>query len=480
MDRVIAFATKHRLEVVEANQARRSVVVLGTAADISKAFAVELNDYESPNGTYHSHEGTINVPTDVAPMVEAVVGLDNRPVMATHFSTARRQNPADPLNTQPLTPQQVAQLYGFPGGTGKGQTIGIYEMETGGGPAGYTSADLTDTMKAFGNLKLPKIQDVSVDNVGNSGTSDGETGLDITLAGAIAQDATIAVYFTGGTTQSIIHALQKMVHPGSGDPVPTIISISYGWGPDDKNGQGLSDQDITQIGMLFQDAAAMHITVLVSSGDSGAYIADQTNAQVSYPASDPWVTACGGTTIGNIQGATFDEYVWNDTGKAGPGATGGGVSARFDIPDYQSQANLPTQIVSGQRGRGVPDIAGNASENSGYPQYINGQFQAVGGTSAVAPLYAGLIARINENLTSPVGFLNPKLYSAGSGVFRSISSPPGPGDNSYGQVKGYPATLGWNACTGLGSVHGQALQTLLAPAQAAVQVQSGQLDPTTA
>ncbi|RZF24330.1 hypothetical protein EVC45_39405 [Paraburkholderia sp. UYCP14C] len=242
-------------------------------------------------------------------------------------------------------------------------------------------------MAALGNLPVPRIVDVAVDGTENSGQSDGETGLDITVAGAIAPAATIAVYFAGAQPQNMIDALQMMIHPNAGEPTPPIVSISYGWGPDDLGEPGFSDSEWTQISMLFEDADTNKITVLVSLGDSGAQIASRTQAQTSYPASDPWVTACGGTTIGNVNGATFEEWVWNDVGAAGPGATGGGVSARFPVPSYQSEVALPKRVGTGQAGRGVPDIAGNASENSGYLQVINGQpAQPVGGTSAVAPL----------------------------------------------------------------------------------------------
>jgi kumamolisin len=474
LEEVAAFAKSNGLEVVESNPGRRSVVVRGNAAAINKAFGVELQDYDSPRGKYHGHTGTVNLPGALANSVEAVIGLDNRPVPAQHYSTAHRHNSADPANTKPLTPQQVAQFYNFPAGNGTGQTIGIYEMQTSDAqgnpvPAGYTVSDLTGSIQAFGgNLKVPQPIDVSVDGVTNSGQSDGETGLDITVAGAIAQGAKIAVYFTGGTSQSILHALQAMIHPNPGDPQPSILSISYGWGPDDESADSFSDQEYTQLDQLFQDAANLSITVLVSSGDSGAFIASNTQAQTSYPATEPWVTACGGTTVGNVNGTAFDEYVWNDTGAGGHGATGGGISAHFTtVPSFQANANLPKRVGTNTVGRGIPDLAGNASENSGYLQVIGGQpAQSVGGTSAVAPLYAGLIAIINANLGAPAGFLNPVLYSA-KGVFRNVSSPPGPANNSFGKVTGYPATNGWNACTGLGSVNGTALQNSLKTALAA-------------
>jgi kumamolisin len=463
LKQVEEFAKSQGLTVLESDPARRSVVLRGPADAINKAFAVELHDYESSRGNYRSHAGSPKLPKSIAALVQTITGLDTYKIHAQHYSTARRKNPSDPPSTRPLTPQQVATIYDFPPGNGSGQTIGIYEMETQEGPAGYTVADLTNTMKAFGgNLKVPVPVDVSIDGVSNSGTSDGETGLDITIASAIAQGAKIAVYFTGGTAQNIIHALQHMIHPSAGEPVPTVISISYGWGPDDKTADSFSAQEYTALDQLFQDAANLAITVLVSSGDSGAFIESKTQAQASYPATEPWVLACGGTTVGNIKGASFDEYVWNDTGAAGPGATGGGISARFLVPSYQQGLKtLPKRNVTGEAGRGIPDIAGNASENSGYPQFINGNQQAVGGTSAVAPLYAGLIAVINANLGRSVGFINPALYAMQSSVFNDVVGAPGPANNSLDGVTGYPAGAGWDACTGFGSVKGVALQNVL-------------------
>jgi|GEM_PF-496386 len=457
MAQVEAFARTNGLEVVESHPGRRSVVVRGTVDAVNKAFAVQMRDFQSPRGRYRSHDGPAAIPASISNMVEAVVGLHERPVPAQHFSTASRRNPGDPPNTHTLSPQDVAHLYDFPTGDGTGETIGIYEMETSEGRAGYTAKDIADTMRAFGGgLKIPKPIDVAVDGVGNSGVSDGETGLDITVAAAVAQGAKIAVYFAGPTPQNIIHTLQRMIHPGAGDPQPSILSISYGWGPDDPGSQSFSEQDYTQIGKLFQDAANLKITVLVSSGDSGCFIASQTQAQTSYPASEPWVTACGGTTIGNIDGLSFDEVVWNEGSNGG--ATGGGVSARFPVPPYQRGFKIPKRNRTNKAGRGVPDIAGNASENSGYIQFINGQRGPVGGTSAVAPLYAGLIARINANLGHPVGFLNPTIYSLANSAFRDILGAPGPANNSFGRATGYPARTGWDACTGLGSVKGNALQ----------------------
>ena len=458
LDKVVAFAKTNGLQVVESNAARRSVVVRGTAAQMNTAFAVDLHHYSSPLGTYHGHEGPAHLPPDIAGIVETVVGLDNRQLPAKHFT-------ADPPNTKSITPQEVAKLYNFPAGAGSGQTIGIYEMAIGTSKPGYSATDIEATIKAFGGgLPVPKPIDVSVDGETNTGATDDETLLDITVCGAIAPQAKLAVYFTAGATnQNVIHCLQRMIHPGTGDPEPTVISISYGWTPDDTS-DFTSDAEYNQMSQLFQDAAHLGITVLVSSGDSGAEFSSKTKPQASYPATDPWVIACGGTTIGDINGDKFTEYVWNDSWNGGSGASGGGISGFFPVPDYQNGFPIPNSLNGGKPGRGIPDIAGNASPVSGYPQSQGGRTGGGGGTSAVAPLYAGLIAVINANLGTPVGFINPILYSLAQTAFNNISGPPGPANNSYGHVTGYPASAKWNACTGLGSINGTVLQQGLAAA----------------
>ena len=386
MRAVMAFAKAHGLKVIESHQARRSIRLRGTVAAINEAFRVRLRDYQGPRGRYHTHDGPTYLPKPLSKgVVQCVLGLDTRPIPARHY-VRRASTSTDPPDTQGLTPQQAAALYEFPLGDGSGQTIGIYEMITSGGPPGYAKEDVAATIKAFGgNLSVPRPIDISIDGTKNSGRSDPETLLDITVAGAIAQSAKIAVYFTGESADNMTRALQRMIHPDHGDPVPTVISISYGWGLDDGSRGSLTAQEIGVIDDLFQDAAKLGITVLVSTGDSGAKIESNTKAEASFPATDPWVLACGGTTIGSVNGSSFDQYVWNDTFGQNSGATGGGVSPHFPVPSYQLPLKLTKNIVTGKPGRAIPDVAGNASPNSGYPQVIASEgSENGGGTSAVA------------------------------------------------------------------------------------------------
>jgi len=169
-------------------------------------------------------------------------------------------------------------------------------------------------------------------------------------------------------------------------------------------------------------------------------------AHADFPASSPFALACGGTSLQASQGAISGETVWNDD----KGASGGGVSDVFDLPSWQVAANVPPSANPGGRiGRGVPDVAANADPYTGYQTRVDGQNYASGGTSAVAPLWAGLFALINEQLTEPVGYVNPLLYQDlinQADVTRDIVS----GNNGA-----YQAGPGWDACTGLGSPNGE-------------------------
>jgi kumamolisin len=226
---------------------------------------------------------------------------------------------------------------------------------------------------------------------------------------------------------------------------------------------------------LFQQLALRGITFFVAAGDSGSDSGKGTGeVHVQYPGSDPWVTSCGGTALGTDATGALDETVWNDwypvnfQGKTytGYGATGGGVSDNFELPAWQNVAGVPPSFNDSKVRRGVPDIAGNASPISGYPMSSGGQPFNAGGTSAVAPLYAGLAACLNAFFGQPIGFLNPTLYALGESVFRDITV----GNNMWadprnGATHAYSARAGWDACTGWGVINGFALMNALIAGQ---------------
>jgi len=442
LERVRAFARAHNLEVIDHpdEAARRTIKVRGSVAQLENAFSVKLNEYDHPHGKYRGRTGLIHVPADLADIVQGVFGLDNRPQTKPHFRYRKLTASLDAAAAAPTsyTPVQVAQLYSFPTAVnGAGQTIGIIEL---GG--GYNPSDITSYFQSLG-LTAPSVTDVSVDGGTNSPTNansaDGEVCLDIEVAGAVAPGANIVMYFAPNTSQGFQDALSQAIHDTTYNPA----AISISWGGPESSWTSQSTQTFDQIA---QEAAALGVTITVAAGDNGSSdgVTDGSN-NVDFPASSSNVLACGGTTLVSSNGAITSETVWNDGAQGG--ATGGGFSTIFAQPTYQSS-------ITGQTGRAVPDVAGDADPNSGYNILVDGQQGVVGGTSAVAPLWAGLVALLNQQLNRRVGFLNPVLYA--------LPEPSnGFNDITQGNNGAYSAGPGWDACTGLGSPIGTTLATLL-------------------
>ncbi len=444
LEKLRAFAAQYGLKVASEDRARRIVKLSGTVEAFNNAFGVNLRRYEHPSGTYRCRTGAITIPSELASIVEGVFGLDNRPQAKTHFRL-RGVGPQAQAAGVSYSPLQVAQAYDFPSGeNGAGQTIGIIEL---GG--GYNTSDLNSFFSGLG-ITTPSVTAVSVDGATNSPTGDpngpdGEVELDIEMAGALAPSAQIGVYFAPNTDQGFIDAVTTAVQDAT--LKPALISISWG-GPEDS----WTEQSRDALNSACQDAATMGITVLVASGDDGASDGSSNGAPtVDFPASSPYVVGCGGTKLTISGTAISSEQAWNELA-ANEGATGGGVSEVFALPSFQQGANVPA-APNGFVGRGVPDVAGDADPETGYNVFVDGQQAVIGGTSAVAPLWAGLLARINQSLGTNVGYINPLLYSAAVDTsFHDITS----GNNGD-----YSAGPGWDACTGLGTPDGEALMVAL-------------------
>jgi kumamolisin len=389
---------------------------------------------------------------EYAEPVEAVLGLDNHPIAKPHIRLRDKQKKGKPkqhpAQTESFNPPQVAQLYNFPAGVngagqtinGAGQTIGILEL---GG--GYNASDLSSYFSGLG-IPEPQITAISVDGGANSpgdpNGADGEVALDIEVAGSIAPGANIAVYFTTNTAQGFLDALTTALHDTNNGP-PSVISIS--WGSPESN---YTAQSLSAFDEACQSAAALGITITVASGDNGSTDGGTGN-NVDFPASSPHVLGCGGTELVASGTTISEEIVWNDQPQGG--ASGGGVSAVFALPTWQANANVPAAPTSAG-GRGVPDVAGDASPETGYNVSFDGQNEVVGGTSAVAPLWAALIALLNQQRGSNLGFINPTLYAGAENGFNDITQ----GNNGA-----WSAGPGWDPCTGLGSPNGAQLATLL-------------------
>jgi len=353
-----------------------------------------------------------------------------------------------------MTPVEVAKLYNFPANLdGSGQCIAI--LEFGGG---YRPTDLKTYFKGLG-IKKPKVSAVSVlgghnDPNGPARDANGEVMLDIEVAGAVASGAKIVVYFAPNTDDGFIGALNAAIHDNVRKP--SVISISWGGAEGGSTPQSLQDYN-----SACADAAVMGISITCAAGDHGAADEEQppnTRVNADFPASSPNVLACGGTRLVGQGGAIQSEVVWNDRDGW---ATGGGVSEVFAVPTYQQTSGVPKSLnTGGKKGRGIPDVSGNADSQTGYITRVDGQNTVIGGTSAVAPLWAGLIALLNQGLKKPVGFLNPHLYALtpASGALRDIVA----GDNTVPPAPGYSAGSGWDACAGLGTPDGTKLLSALA------------------
>ena len=466
LDKVAAYAKENELTVTSTSVPRRTVMVKGTVANLITAFPTELKLYDSDLGKYRGRTAGLQIPPSLSGVIEGVFGFDNRRQARPH--SIFRQAKIKPFRADSpdssFSPPQLANLYDFPSDAdGTGQCIGIIEF---GG--GYDSGDL---QTYFSKLKVnPQITTISVDGVANNPDSpnpddndaDGEVMLDIEVAGSVAPNAKIVVYFAPFTEQGWVDVLTTAVQDSTNKP--SVLSISWGW---PESNDLWTQQAMDAVNQTLQDAALAGTTVCCASGDDGS--ADELtdgHAHVDFPAASPFILACGGTTLtaSGDKTSIANEVVWNNGPRSqGGGASGGGVSELTPVPTWQAAAGVPASVNTGFQGRGVPDAAGDADPNSGYSIRVHGQDGVAGGTSAVAPLYAALVARLNQKLGAPAGFMNPLLYS-NAASFHDISQ--GTNDTT-GVIGGYSAQAGWDACTGLGSPDGVGIFNALQPKSAA-------------
>jgi kumamolisin len=471
--KVEEYATASGLKVETTSVAERRVLLSGSVSAFNKAFNVELRDYDINGLRFRGRSGPVYIPKSLDGIVAGVFGLSDEPFAEPHFLRTAPIPHATATTASGFTPIDVARHYNFPANLdGTGQTIGIIEL---GG--GFRQRELNTYFNELG-VSPPdvKVFDFVGGGTNNPGTDpldpanpDVEVLLDIEVAGAVAPGAQIVVYFApSAEDQSFLDVLTAAVHDSENNP--TIISIS--WGGPESTATSQFQQNFDEV---LQAAAHLGITVCVASGDNAS--ADfplndpqrpwDGNAHVDFPASSPFALACGGTRIVG-RGASANEVVWHPGPNEG---TGGGVSRAFPLPNYQANVGVPNvKNPPGHVGRGVPDVAGDAAQESGYRILCDGQafpdpsqgLPPIGGTSAVAPLWAGLLALINQGLGRKIGFINPVLYQLlpTSAALEDITS----GNNGD-----YQAGPGWDPCTGLGVPNGELLLEALrngAPAPA--------------
>lgn len=434
VEQVKSFARSQGLTIDEQKTSaqNRVVVVRGTAESIMAAFGTQLQHYAYKGISFRGRTGPLYIPQELVGVISGIFGIDDRPQM--HTSALRSMVASHSV-------QQIASFYNFPTtGNGAGQCVAIIEL---GG--GYQVSDLQTYFGAMG-LPMPRVVAIPIDGSGNNPSvddpADEEVTLDIEVVGAVAPGATIVVYFAPNTEAGFLDAVLAAINDRT--YYPSVISISWG-----QYEMGWTPQALANLNIVFQQAALLGITICSAAGDGGALDSGTTALDVDFPSSSPYVLGCGGTHLSVSYGNTINERVWNDGFQS---ATGGGVSAYFSKPTWQCGVKVP--LRQGRSGRGVPDVAGNADPQTGYQIFVNGQALVVGGTSAVAPLWAGLLALFNQALGRRVGYLNPVLYQRinHSQTFHDIT---------VGGNNGYNAAQGWDPCTGWGTPRGVPLLNVL-------------------
>jgi kumamolisin len=449
---VVDWAKANDLTVIESGCGIATVKAVGAVGRINALFGITLDTVTTDSRTYITHEGTATIPAEINSVVETVLGLDNSAI----FQSYARLDPDAPpvgelaanidpnLITSP-TPVDLAAAYQYPtvpGGTtaqGANTCVGIVEL---GG--GWTTQNLNSTFGRIG-LTNPTVVDVSVDGGINDPTdinSSGEVMLDIYCVGATALGAKIAMYFAPNSFQGFIDTIIAAANDTVNNP--SVISIS--WGTTDSNWFGSNSQFDTAL----QAAIVKGITTFVASGDFGVRaINGAPTYTVQYPGSSPYVICAGGTVVTiNNDYTIASETAWGTAG--GSYAGGGGVSTLYSVPTWQTGLTSKTYPTPSSSlpltGRGIPDVSAMAT---GYTFYygINNYVGTFLGTSAVAPLLSGLMARLNSITASKIGSVNSTWYAAKTTAFNDITV----GDNHGGNTVGYVATAGWDACTGIGS-----------------------------
>lgn len=497
LETVASWAKAKRLHVVSTSVPKRQVVVEGAIADVQTAFGVQLNEYEHPkHGHFRGRTSEIQVPESLFGTIEGVFGLDTRRVgkprhrrgrlgpvefgklSEKHTRKASENHTLPDISKQfpgAFFPPEVAALYNYPSNLdGSGQNVAVFAFNGQPDPdphGGYSKTALQTYYEKVLGGTTPKITDVVVSGPGNNpgpdtqasgsqGDSTGEVMLDMCVVGSVAPGANMFMYFTEFTSRGWVDALHEAIMDQN---KISVISISYGNPEDDPQG-AWSKMGVQIVNQAFQAAAAKGITICCASGDDGS--TDQSSiggAHVDFPASSPFVLGVGGTKLvaADDLSTIVSETVWNEDLK-GEGATGGGVSSVFTRPAYQNNANVPSSVNPPHHiGRGVPDVAAVADPETGVVvMRIDGKhLESIGGTSAAAPLWAALIARLNQGLGARCGFLNPLLYTKlSTGILNDVVD----GNNGA-----YAAAAGWDPCTGFGSPDGQRMLAALSSTKSA-------------
>jgi kumamolisin len=391
----------------------------GLARDVERAFGVVLRSFTAPGGTYRSYEGPIVLPARLAFPVLGVFGLDDRGDAIPHTLAGD--------GDEAVAFAALERRYRFPSGLdGHGRHVAL--LHFGGG---FSPHDLAAACAARG-AAVPHVDLVRVDGMSGIGGKHGEEAYDreialgVQIVAAFAPAAKQTLVLAPNDERGYLDALSRALFLPER---PDAIAIGYGFAE-----AHWSPAFVTAFEDLLGAAALLGITVVASSGDTGS-------ADTQYPASSPLVLACGGTQFDPA--ARGAQEVWNHRG-----ASGGGISERFPAPQWQRARR--NAAAAAHLGRGIPDVAAHADPGQGFPIVCNGASLVLGGTSAAAPLWAALLARVAQRIGTPLGYVQPVLYRATAGAAPCESV-------VVGTNGAFRAGADWDACTGLGTPDGEAL-----------------------
>ncbi len=409
-----AYCAKMGVDVVGTHW--RSVTLSGPIAKLVEVFGATASIYELPDKRRFRHRSdSLHAPSDIAALLRGPFGIHQWP----------RSHAIGTLqgHTTPLSANDVAARYEFPEGDGSGQTVGIVQLR-----GEFKPDDFTQCMAAQGvTAKVPIVKRIDDAELAHAEETekDVESAIDTQIVGALAPGAQIVVYAAPDDERGVLDAIRAAIFDD--DNRPSILSISFGF-PE----QLWTPVALTILDELFTAAALLGVSVFCAAGDNGAELDAAGKPHVLAPASSPFANASGGTQlVANANGTA--EVAWPKTG--------GGFSESFDAAPWQSAA--------GPR-RGVPDFA--AQVMPGYAIVFDGATLAAGGTSAAAPMWSALVARVNQRLGAPSGFFAPLVYARAATLFRDVTS----GGNDR-----YQSAAGWNPCTGLGVPIGTAIDAML-------------------
>lgn len=439
------FARETGLEIVTRLPAAALFVLAGTVAQFNAAFNVQLKRFTLGDSvTFRGRVGSIYLPAGLAQVVRGVHGMDDRPAVQRALSGHSVGTPGSGA-----TAAELGEYYRFPREyDGAGETVALLHFGQ-----GITPEQIDYHFRATDSRSPEFLPPRLVFGGSNQTGGVGEPLLDSAIAGGLAPGARFLNCFSSASTAGVIHGFAETIHDRAHRP--SVLSVS--WGAVEATG---TPQFYAAVNDQLRSAALLGITVCCSTGDYGSQAGQPEGRHVEFPASSPYVLACGGSEIRG-EGTDRTEVVWR--GEAGL-ATGGGVSRLLPgsrwhahrtcrvLARRSSKQGAPVLARSGSRRRVLPDVCAHAG---GFDVYLRGLDEPVtiSGTSCVAPLWAALVARLNQGLGKRVGYLNPLLYRGGC---RKLFVDVIEGDNGD-----FFARQGWDACTGLGSPNGEELLRFL-------------------